>query len=118
VCCEQWIATDDPRLKGDQVMNLRHAGALALIGWYLMVPPLVGDPFWVDADAPISRWEIDSSYDIASDCEAALSRAIRAKGLTESEIRRGVEPGSTAMLSFPLGMAKCIATDDPRLKGD
>jgi len=99
-------------------MNLRHAAALALVGWYLMVPSLVGDPFRVDADAPISRWEIDSSYDSASDCEAALSRAIREKGLTYSESRRAVKAGSTAMLHLPFGMAKCIATDDPRLKGD
>jgi hypothetical protein len=65
----------------------RHAGALALVGWYLMVPPAhrerVGGPITVESDAPLSRWEpcdlgnrleglgqnCQASYDTASGCE-------------------------------------------------
>src|SRR5258708_8608753 len=42
-------------------MNLRHAAALALVDWYLMVPPISnGTP---EIAAPLSHWEIQSSYD-------------------------------------------------------
>ena len=46
----------------------RHAAALALVGWYLMAPPLYHD-HTADLDAPIGSWMILSSYDNASDCE-------------------------------------------------
>src|SRR5258707_542280 len=53
-------------------LNL-HAAALALVGWYLMVPPhihrngqvLVG----VERSAAIREWEISNSFDTAADCE-------------------------------------------------
>jgi hypothetical protein len=42
-------------------MNLRHAAALALVGWYLMTPPVNGN--WdtdvsVKIEAPRSEWDI------------------------------------------------------------
>jgi hypothetical protein len=36
-------------------MKLRHAAALALVGWYIMTPPLNGEP---DPSMPISRWYV------------------------------------------------------------
>jgi hypothetical protein len=43
---------------------LKHA-ALAVMGWYLMVPP------YGNVRAPLSRWYLVSSYDNAVDCEDA-----------------------------------------------
>jgi len=37
-------------------MNLRHAAALALVGWYLMVPPYHGDESNASTAAPLSEW--------------------------------------------------------------
>jgi hypothetical protein len=37
-------------------MNLTHAAALALAGWYLMVARSVGPYHRLDHAAPISRW--------------------------------------------------------------
>jgi hypothetical protein len=55
-------------------MKPRHAAALALVGWYLMVPPRQSDG-WPDLAAPVSEWTAlgDGFADIES-CEAFLSR--------------------------------------------
>jgi hypothetical protein len=52
-------------------MNLRHAAALALVGWYLMVPPFTAQragPVDVDDQAPLSKWTIAGSFDTAEQC--------------------------------------------------
>jgi hypothetical protein len=56
-------------------MNLRHAAALALVGWYLMMPPLAGpnaSNLRVDLTAKLSQWEIVDSFDSADVCRVAL----------------------------------------------
>jgi hypothetical protein len=49
-------------------MKPRHAAALALLGWYLMVPSSKsnGEP---DLQAPLSKWEMDGFYDTAQACD-------------------------------------------------
>jgi hypothetical protein len=96
-------------------MNIRHAAALALVGWYLMEPPAVGTPpdhLGVNLVAPLSEWTMDDSYDSVEDCHTALMRQFEisqhAKCRTENEC---------AVFQTQAKMAKCIATDDPRLKG-
>jgi hypothetical protein len=49
-------------------MKLRNA-ALALVGWYLMLPPLPNHQ--PDTTAPLQTWEIWRSFDSATDCEQA-----------------------------------------------
>lgn len=109
-------------------MNLRHGAALALVGWYMMVPPTLGDSSWACGrgliadlyqsfygrsdpkacemvfdtpvlDAPLSQWEKVAPFETLSDCEA------------ENQRRRSVWPSSVLERS-----TECIATDDPRLK--
>jgi mono/diheme cytochrome c family protein len=53
-------------------MNLRHAAALALVGWYLMVP--LNNAGQVDPHAPLSSWHQWSAYDTAAQCEAAKAK--------------------------------------------
>lgn len=96
-------------------MSARHVGYLALLGWYLMTPPLGGfarnkpdgtadlSSLTVDVKAPISRWKIESSHDTASECE-----------LTAAAIRTRAG-NKTDAISVSEGQARCIATDDPRL---
>jgi hypothetical protein len=82
-------------------MKLRHAAvALALLGWYLMLPPQTRT-WWVgpqryDDVAPLSSWTIERSFDNAALCEANQQQAGDAATGT----------------SHPA----CIASDDPRLK--
>ncbi|MGD0290232.1 MAG: hypothetical protein ABSC63_11340 [Candidatus Binataceae bacterium] len=49
-------------------MTLRHAAALALVGWYLMVPPLSSDGKEIDTAAKLSQWDARLRFDRASDC--------------------------------------------------
>jgi hypothetical protein len=37
-------------------MKLRHAAALALMGWYLLIPPTSRDYPMGNVDAPLSQW--------------------------------------------------------------
>jgi hypothetical protein len=53
-------------------MKPRHAVALALVGWYLMIPPLSSEGK-VDTHAPMSRWHQFMSFDAASACQKVLS---------------------------------------------
>jgi len=93
-------------------MNPRHAAALALVGWYLMVPPIVGDH--ADKSAPLSRWEMTpGSYDAAVDCRKGLRDSVRdaARDLKDPRIDRTKRNNALQFLD-----AVCVATDDPRLK--
>ena len=85
-------------------MNSRHAAALALVGWYLILPPL--EVHQLDEKAPISLWDKVGTYDTETACkeQAALLRLRHAK-VTDPLLKK----------HFALGL--CIASDDPRLKG-
>jgi hypothetical protein len=86
----------------------RHATALALVGWYLMSPPLApGRHGQIEKSVLLSQWDILESFDSASECETALSR-FRAGQHTETEV--GMRLREAAFQS------RCIASDDPRLK--
>jgi hypothetical protein len=103
-------------------MKSRHAAALALVGWYLMTPPLnlAGVP---DSGAPISSWHNERSFDSARDCEEGKdtvleSRLEGAKRLEEIQIQKDPE-GFAKYIRWTrseFAASKCIATDDPRLK--
>ncbi len=83
-------------------MNLRHAAALALVGWYLMVPPEPPPDGMSDPSTPLSRWHTIGSFDCAQACERIRAAAIEKE---PRKLRRAAEQN-----------ALCIASDDPRLK--
>ncbi len=118
-------------------MTSRHAAALALVGWYLMVPlppEKTPSPSWGDYFADLFRrtnsfsdWKIVESFDSATDCEK-----VRVRDFTSDEARKAravlaPEPKSEGKAPEPKAEAKvkaamdafahavCIATDDPRL---
>jgi hypothetical protein len=83
-------------------MKLRHAAALALVGWYLMVPP--SQRGGVSLDAPLRSWRSFGNYDTARDCEDDhLELAEKSKQATPSG-------------HLIVELAQCIASDDLRLK--
>jgi hypothetical protein len=117
-------------------MNLRHAAVLALVGWYLMVPPLdsKGD---INYDAPISKWVTLASSDTIAGCKQAIAdeeaelkqnrstptERTNSKSKINSDPallkRNGEELLQRLTLYIELkSTANCIATDDPRLKGN
>jgi hypothetical protein len=84
-------------------VKLRHAAALAFLGWYLMIAPGKGDKFLVNA--PLSKWRQLGEFDSAAECDKQRSEWM-------ATIIRLSAPG-TAEGEW----ARCIASDDPRLKG-
>jgi hypothetical protein len=98
-------------------MKPRHAAALALVGWYLMVPPLRSDQK-LDASAPLSKWTIviRGSFDSARQCD---ERHMKDVGGVDEFLRSHLHsiPQAADQESIDAVAAeKCIATDDPRLK--
>jgi len=77
-------------------MNPRHAAALALVGWYLMIPPKIEGWYFKDwhffngvrADerAPLDNWKILKSFDSAGECEAYRSTIRNSKRLLLTRI--------------------------------
>jgi hypothetical protein len=107
-------------------MKRRHAAALALVGWYLMVPPNKND------DTPLTKWIVRRTYDSSDACQAGANEA-RAQAaaklrhydsLTDSE-RRNLEHNQEALdqeiadnESIDAAFrSACIESGDPRLKG-
>jgi hypothetical protein len=101
-------------------MKPRHAVALVLVGWYLMVPPVTPKGV-VDIDAPRSAWKNTGSFDSAQQCEStrilnptheAWLSVARSAGL------QGDNAGLERIWRQLLADSECIATDDSRLKGN
>jgi hypothetical protein len=92
-------------------MTLRHAAALALVGWYLMVPMPGNDPIPNAEVRSFAKWIHVHSFDSADTCEAGKIRLIRS-GLKPFEL--GSYPEQEVKKVLLIG--RCIASDDPRLK--
>ena len=57
-------------------MKFRHATALAIVLWYLMIPP-IGIDNKVDAHAPLSKWRIGVDFESQKQCDDSLKDAIK-----------------------------------------
>jgi hypothetical protein len=105
-------------------MTFHHAAALALVGWYLMTPPLDAGGL-PDDHAPISSWHNEQSFDSAQDCEQGKVTVLenRIEGLKQLE-KMQTRPAPQLFeqnLRWTRGVfaaSKCVGTDDPRLKGN
>jgi len=97
-------------------MNLGHAAALALVGWYLLTPPFyvtnAGVIDLIEGNAPMSKWRHIASFDTAPDCEAG-----RLKNFEKvAEMMNGISAHAYELQIDSANRAQCIASDDPRLK--
>jgi hypothetical protein len=94
-------------------MKSRHAVSLALVGWYLMVPPVVCEKGKCSAElnASFQQWHRSrKSAGSESDCEEARPkvRAAVDKAVKDVSARSEFDKALTAGL--------CVSGDDPRLK--
>jgi hypothetical protein len=113
-------------------MKLRHAAALALVGWFLMMPPLLKKS--VDLTAPFSRWVTVNSYDTSKQCEdekasiqdaapenlSQLKSQLKGLGIKDDPADNKERLKIAHDMYFDevvVPLAQCIASDDPRLKG-
>jgi hypothetical protein len=114
-------------------MNLRHAAALALVGWYLMLPLVNGDASPA-TQLPLSEWTQEGSFDRAEDCKRALAERLQTAKQRIAKVKQHMDalPHSDRPLSeaapdvyredlqvtaYALNAysGQCIASDDPRL---
>ena len=102
-------------------MDLRHAAALVLVGWYLMWPPIQtpkDDKPYLDEHAEYGSWKVLHTFETQDECEVVRNRATK-------YARRGeliIFPNNFPVRDTALSLAQeadveCIASDDPRLKG-
>jgi hypothetical protein len=100
-------------------LNLHGPVALALIVWYLMLPPMTfenasGEPR-VASDEPLRTWKIIGTYGSAAECHQAAWR-----GLQNAKNVRQLYPDWPG--SYHAAVVKswfdavCISADDPLLK--
>ena len=91
-------------------MKLRHAATLALMGWYLMVPPLSGKNVFYDK--PLSDWQPVENYSTRTECEEGKRDTVQQMTALLAEAWK--MPPTPKIKALQAG--KCIATHDPRLK--
>jgi len=83
-----------------------HTVALALLGWYLILPPTSLDFPMGNTDATLTQWvKRPTIYRNKKECEHVLDKQIR---LLNARNRQ------TQVRFYKQG--QCVSTDDPRLK--
>src|SRR5882724_6408228 len=96
-------------------MKPRHAAALALVGWYLMIPPLTNRTGPIEREAPLVKWETWTSFDTAAECQARIETLTGAAiGRLKAQTAAAATP--QRIMDLRLLSAQCVANDDPRLK--
>jgi hypothetical protein len=100
-------------------MKTRHAAALALVGWYLMLPPdrpkLDDSPDWV-SQAPLGDWQIVQRFDAQWACNRRQQNMI-------IDAQHAIKPDAKAHRADAVlsdyaiaNNVACVSTDDPRVK--
>lgn len=113
-------------------MKLRHAAALVIAGWYLLLAPYhSGVPkhpaaskspsSLYDLGAPLSNWVKQGSFNSKVNCEREKASLYRQqlgeynRTRSENSSRLEKRAGFNQMARFY--HAQCIPTEDPRLRG-
>ena len=89
-------------------VNLRHAAALALVGWYLMAPPSIGadsTTYAADAHAPFTLWTLIATFSSEQEC-------LQAKKEMQPSATNRVGPLSSPFVSS-LPLYRCVPSDNP-----
>jgi hypothetical protein len=107
-------------------MKPRHASALALLGWYLMAPPVStdGGKVFVDSRASVRKWtRIERIFGSSADCDKARIKfeknaQNREYSNLEGAARMDANIDDQTIAEFKAArLMKCVPTDDPHLKG-
>jgi hypothetical protein len=95
-------------------MKATHAAALALVAWYMMVPPLVNEPYKIDTEAPMSSWKVYRTFHSADECRGVLSSA-QSKYKPTATAASGTIQRGTRAFALQMVFAQCVRSDDPVL---
>jgi hypothetical protein len=116
-------------------MTFAHTAALALVGWYLMLPPVEGmGRLNINLDAPFSSWRTYKSLASEKLCDgerdALLERADKLMRDPDNKRYFDLVTGNVTPMPrhdndadvlnarglFAALHVKCVSSDDPRLK--
>jgi hypothetical protein len=109
--------------------EVRHAATLALVGWYLMIPPSTtvnGKPR-LDLRAPFAQWSGGGkSFTSRHDCEvarAAVRKIVEKRQDHPTSVFYDSLGKQVVVTIDPFVLAKgdaieCVASDDPSLRGN
>jgi len=95
-------------------MKATHIVGLALVAWYLMVPPLVNEPFKIDTEAPMSSWKVYRTFNTAEECKKSKSSAQSKYQHTVTAPSGTIKRGTRAF-ALQMVFAQCVKSDDPSL---
>jgi hypothetical protein len=97
-------------------MKARHATALALTAWYLMLPPSIPYSHEVNQSSPLSQWIIGRTFHRNEGCEAAKAHlrieALAAQTEIDAYARRSQRNPESRCIAC---RAQCVSEDDQRL---
>jgi hypothetical protein len=78
---------------------------LALVGWYLLIPPTGRDYPMGNVDAPLSQWsKRPTLYRDKKECQHVLDKQVRLTNAKNKQV---------AVKFYK--QAQCVSADDPRL---
>jgi hypothetical protein len=98
-------------------MKLHRAAALMATVWYLLGPPQKGGPADFDTQAAFSKWKIIDRFSDISTCEQQrLAQQGEWYARQDADLAGSKAAINDAVMLIYLAEAKCIASDDPRLK--
>src|ERR1700745_4236254 len=95
-------------------MKTNQIAGLVLIGWYLMVPPLVNEPYKIDTEAPMTSWKVYQTFDTADQWKKSLSSAKSKYNQTATAPIGTIKRGSRAF-ALQMVFGQCVKSDDPGL---
>jgi hypothetical protein len=90
-------------------MKPRHAAALALVGWYLMVPS-TEDANHIEPFVPLPKGVVLRGFDTAIACDEAQDQP--RDRISHLNLQNPGAPAASGAAEF----SQCIASADPRLK--
>jgi hypothetical protein len=91
-------------------MKLRHVTAFAVVVWYLMTPPIIGQGSGRNVwnHAPLRKWERAANFDSEEACKQRIRDVRKVKGPSENFTQ--------ALTAEQVIEGRCVRSDDPRLK--
>jgi hypothetical protein len=97
-------------------MRLRHVAAFALVGFYLITPPVTESGLFVAVDPrlSLSMWDIQGTFDTKDECEKQRAQLKEDNPEPTGPWHRGDAVRNSQAQALRNG--QCVSTDDPRLK--